>query len=116
MLVHIVSSPMTSLADQLAARKTSLSSTVTRVRLKDGTIFEETRAKDGHFQTSFAGKEAIPTFLSDMAQGISRLTPRRFVKTEWVALTLDNLAAVAVVVDAPTTSSTTSTTSTTTAT
>jgi hypothetical protein len=71
-----MSTPAVSLADQLAARRAKLASTTTRVRHRDGTMFEERRNVDGTIVASNYTKEALPAFMSDNAAGFSRLQGR----------------------------------------
>ncbi len=51
--------------------RVGLNPTTTRVRTRDGQLFEEKRREDGTIETRFVQKEVLPTHLIEGEQGFS---------------------------------------------
>jgi endonuclease/exonuclease/phosphatase (EEP) superfamily protein YafD len=65
----------------LSGKKRRLKKTKTKVRTRDGRIFEETRSVDGQIQVEFKGTEVLPSFLADSAT--KSLPIYRFLENKW---------------------------------
>lgn len=78
---HQKASTPLSLGQQISANLllgNRLRPTTTRVRNRDGTVFEEKKDQSGNLVTTYVGKEVLPSFLTDASKGLSKLSSFEF--------------------------------------